>query len=137
MGIDIAGPELADFKPSDYKRLFDRVRRRGLGITVHTGEAGPVEEVAEVIEQLEPSRIGHGVKAAYDPRTMAMIRERGITLEVCPTIQPEHARRLRLGRVPLDLRHVPAQQGEVHDQHRRPRDAEDLHPRRALQRSDD
>jgi adenosine deaminase len=25
------------------------------------------------------------VKAAYDPRTMALIRERGITLEVCPT----------------------------------------------------
>ena len=58
---------------------------QGLGITVHTGEAGPVEEIAEVIEQLEPARIGHGVKAAYDPRTMAMIRERGIVLEVCPT----------------------------------------------------
>jgi adenosine deaminase len=85
VGIDIAGPESADFKPSDYKRLFDRARRRNLGITVHTGESGPVEEIAEVIEQLEPSRLGHGVKAAFDPRTMAMIRERGITLEVCPT----------------------------------------------------
>jgi adenosine deaminase len=85
VGVDIAGPESPDFKPADYKRLFDRCRRRGLGITVHSGEAGPVEEVAEVIEQLEPSRIGHGVKSAYDPRTMAMIRERGITLEVCPT----------------------------------------------------
>jgi adenosine deaminase len=85
VGIDIAGPESAEFRPADYRRLFDRVRRRGLGVTVHTGEAGPVEEIAEVIEQLEPSRIGHGVKAAYDPRTMAMIKERGITLEVCPT----------------------------------------------------
>jgi len=65
--------------------LFERVRRRGLGVTVHTGEAGPVEEIAEVIRQLEPSRIGHGVKAAWDVRTMAMIRERNITLEVCPT----------------------------------------------------
>ena len=85
VGIDIAGPESDDFRPADYKRLFDRCRRKGLGITVHTGESGPVEEIAEVIEQLEPSRIGHGVKAAFDPRTMAMIRERGITLEVCPT----------------------------------------------------
>ena len=85
VGIDIAGPESADFKPSDYKRLFAWVRRQGLGTTVHSGESGPVEEIAEVIEQLEPSRIGHGVKAAYDPRTMAMIRERDITLEVCPT----------------------------------------------------
>src|SRR3954464_7669588 len=85
VGIDIAGPESADFRPSDYKRLFERARKRGLGITVHTGESGPVEEIAEVIEHLEPSRLGHGVKAAFDPRTMAMIRERGITLEVCPT----------------------------------------------------
>jgi len=42
-------------------------------------------QAAEVIEQLEPTRIGHGVKAAYDPRTMGIIRERGITLEICPT----------------------------------------------------
>jgi adenosine deaminase len=38
-----------------------------------------------VIELLEPDRIGHGVKAAYDPRAMAMLRERGIVLEICPT----------------------------------------------------
>ena len=85
VGIDIAGPETSDFRPADYRRLFERCRRKGLGITVHTGEAGPVEEIAEVIEQLEPSRIGHGIKSAFDPRTMDMIRERGITLEVCPT----------------------------------------------------
>jgi adenosine deaminase len=85
VGIDIAGPESADFRPADYRKLFERARRKGLGTTVHTGEAGPVEEIAEVITQLEPKRIGHGVKAAFDPRTMALIRERGITLEVCPT----------------------------------------------------
>ena len=85
VGIDIAGPESLTFRARDYRRLFDRARRKGLGITVHTGESGPVEEIAEVVEQLEPSRIGHGVKAAFDPRTMAMLRERGIVLEVCPT----------------------------------------------------
>ena len=85
VGVDIAGPEAPAFHPADYRKLFDRVRRKGLGVTVHTGEAGPVEEIAQVIEQLEPSRIGHGVKSAFDKRTMAMIRERSITLEVCPT----------------------------------------------------
>ena len=128
VGIDIAGPESPDFQPSDYKRLFDRCRRRGLGITVHTGESGPVEEIADVIEQLEPSRIGHGVKSAFDPRTMAMIRERDITLEVCPTSNLNTRVVSELGRVPLDLRHVPAQQGQVHDQHGRPGDAAHLHP---------
>ena len=69
----------------DRERLMRRARQFGLGITVHTGEAGPVEEVARVVELLEPDRIGHGVKAAYDPRAMAMLNERGIVLEVCPT----------------------------------------------------
>jgi adenosine deaminase len=85
VGIDIAGPEAATFRPRDYRRLFERARRAGLGVTVHTGESGPVEEIGEVIRQLEPSRIGHGVKAAYDPGTMALIRDRDIVLEVCPT----------------------------------------------------
>jgi adenosine deaminase len=85
VGIDIAGPESATFRVADYRALLKRVRQFGLGITIHTGEAGPVEEVARVIELLEPDRIGHGVKAAYDPRAMAMLRERGIVLEICPT----------------------------------------------------
>jgi adenosine deaminase len=85
VGVDIAGPESATFRVADYKRLFRRARQFGLGLTVHTGESGPVEEVARVVELLEPDRIGHGVKAAYDPRAMAMLSERGIVLEICPT----------------------------------------------------
>ena len=85
VGVDIAGPESATFRVADYRRLLRRARQFGLGITIHTGEAGPVEEVARVVELLEPDRIGHGVKAAYDPRAMAMLRERGIVLEICPT----------------------------------------------------
>ena len=124
-------PRVCGIRPRDYSRLFARARAFGLGITVHTGESGPVEEVAEVVELLEPDRIGHGVKAAYDPRTMAMIRERGIVLEALPDLEHQHARRVGLGRVPLDLRHAPPQRDPVHDQHRRPGDAQDLHPRRA------
>jgi len=85
VGLDIAGPESATFRVADYRRLFRRARQYGLGITVHTGESGPIEEVARVVELLEPDRIGHGVKAAYDPRAMAMIQERGIVLEICPS----------------------------------------------------
>ena len=85
VGIDIAGPETLGFEVADYRDLFRRARKCGLGITVHAGEAGSVVEMASVIELLEPDRIGHGVKAAYDPRTMGMLRERAIALEVCPT----------------------------------------------------
>ncbi|NJD29419.1 MAG: adenosine deaminase, partial [Chloroflexi bacterium] len=85
VGVDIAGPESATFRVADYRKLMRRVRQYGLGLTVHTGESGPVDEVARVIELLEPDRIGHGVKSAYDPRAMAMLEERGIVLEICPT----------------------------------------------------
>jgi adenosine deaminase len=85
VGVDIAGPESATFRVADYRRLFRRARQFGLGLTVHSGESGPIEEVARVVELLEPDRIGHGVKAAYDPRTMEMLRDRGIVLEICPT----------------------------------------------------
>jgi adenosine deaminase len=85
VGVDIAGPESATFRVADYRRLYRRARQYGLGLTVHTGEAGPVDEVARVVELLEPDRIGHGVKAAYDPRALSMIRERGIVLEICPS----------------------------------------------------
>jgi adenosine deaminase len=85
VGIDIAGPESESFEVADYQELFRRARKCGLGITVHAGEAGSVEEMAAVIELLEPDRIGHGVKSAYDERTMGMLRERAIVLEVCPS----------------------------------------------------
>jgi adenosine deaminase len=85
VGVDIAGPESSTFRVADYKRLFRRARQFGLGLTIHTGESGSVDEVARVVELLEPDRIGHGVKAAYDPRALAMIRDRGIVLEICPT----------------------------------------------------
>jgi adenosine deaminase len=85
VGIDIAGPESSTFDPADYAATFRRARKHGLGLTVHTGESGPVEEIAKVIRHLEPDRLGHGVKSAYDDATMRMLRERGITLELCPT----------------------------------------------------
>ena len=85
VGINVAGRESAAFKVADYRRLFARARKAGLGITVHTGEAGPASEVLEVIKALEPDRIGHGVKSVQDPRTLKALAERKIVLEICPT----------------------------------------------------
>jgi adenosine deaminase len=85
VAVDIAGPVDPSFRFIDYRELFDECRRAGLGVTVHAGETGGPEEVREAIEALEPSRIGHGVKSAYDPTVMGMLRERGIVLEVCPS----------------------------------------------------
>jgi adenosine deaminase len=85
VAVDIAGPVNPDFRFADYRDLFAGVRRAGLGVTVHAGETGGPEEVREAIEALEPSRIGHGVRSAQDPSVMAMLRERDVVLEVCPS----------------------------------------------------
>jgi adenosine deaminase len=85
VGIDIAGPADKGFRYSDYGRLFRRAEREGLGLTVHAGEDEGPASVREVIEHLSPSRIGHGVRATEDEKTLELVKSSGVTLEVCPT----------------------------------------------------
>ena len=85
VAVDIAGPESPGFRFADYRDLFAQVRGAGLGATVHAGETGGPEEVREAVEALEPTRIGHGIRSTRDVRVLAMLRERGVVLEVCPS----------------------------------------------------
>jgi adenosine deaminase len=85
VGVDIAGPVVEGFRFADYRDVMEECRRAGLGVTVHAGETGGAEEVREAVEALEPGRIGHGIRSATDPRVMAMLRDRGIVLEICPS----------------------------------------------------
>ena len=85
IAIDIAGPEFEGFRIADYSEIYAECRRAGLGLTVHAGEIGGASEVREALEALEPDRIGHGVRAAEDDGVLAMLRERGTVLEVCPS----------------------------------------------------
>ena len=84
VGFDIAGSELG-YPPSLYAEVIARVRGSGLGLTTHYGESGPPEYPKEAVEVLEPSRLGHGLSVAWDPDVTALIIERGVTLEMCPT----------------------------------------------------
>jgi adenosine deaminase len=92
VGIDLAGTErhALELDPKEvgrYRELYRHARASGLKTTVHTGETAGTgaEGVRAVVEQLEPERIGHGIRAAQDPRVMALLRERGVTLELCPS----------------------------------------------------
>ncbi|MDA4633973.1 adenosine deaminase, partial [Escherichia coli] len=49
--------------PKDFARAFDVARDAGLGITVHAGELSGWESVADALDAIRPSRIGHGVRA--------------------------------------------------------------------------
>ncbi len=85
VGVDIAGAERKSFSMKDYKPLFDRVKKAGLGITIHTGEAGSLEELKFVVREIRPDRIGHGILCVNDRQLMRDIVKQGIVLETCPT----------------------------------------------------
>jgi adenosine deaminase len=85
IGVDIAGPPSPTFSYRACAELVERARAAGLGVTIHTGEEGRVEDMWEVVEHLRPDRIGHGILCAYDERLMAEVARHGITLEICPT----------------------------------------------------
>jgi adenosine deaminase len=90
VGIDIAGPRPAGEGPYPYRDLAPLIaeaRSAGLGVTIHVGEEGGhgIAEIRDVVESLEPDRIGHGILAAEDDALMADIRSAQITLEICPT----------------------------------------------------
>ncbi|MDA8218234.1 MAG: hypothetical protein M0Z94_11520 [Dehalococcoidales bacterium] len=86
IGVDLAGPVSSAFGGiREVGRLFRGVRDAGLGVTIHTGEMGTVDEVWEVVEHIKPQRIGHGIKAVQDWRLLDRLAKDGIVLELCPT----------------------------------------------------
>ncbi len=89
VGVDIAGPRPGGlrFDYSEIRPMVEVARAAGLGVTIHVGEEGDTgaEEIGEVVESLRPDRIGHGILAAGDPELMRLLRDAGVTLEICPT----------------------------------------------------
>ena len=83
VAVDLAGAE-ALYPTSDYKELFDEVKKNGIPFTIHAGEADGAESVKEAIK-FGTKRIGHGVRAYEDPEVVKLIKEKGIYLEMCPT----------------------------------------------------
>jgi aminodeoxyfutalosine deaminase len=65
--------------------VFRKARDQGLHVVAHAGEASGPESVRKAVELLGAERIGHGLTAARDPAVLALLRERRIPLEVCPT----------------------------------------------------
>ncbi len=85
VGLDIAGPMKEGFKYDDYAELYAEAREKGLKTTVHTGEDGDAEEMKHVLNVLPLDRVNHGFRAYTDPSLMEMVREKNLTLCLCPT----------------------------------------------------
>ena len=84
IGIGLGGDE-ANYPPERYERAYAIARDGGLHGVVHAGEAAGPESVRAAVEVLGAERIGHGVRAIEDPAVVALLAERRIPLEICPT----------------------------------------------------
>ena len=82
-GFNMAGEERMG-RVTDYARAFDIARDAGLGLTIHAGEVCGPFSVADALDIVRPSRIGHGVRAFEDPALVARLAELDVVLEVCP-----------------------------------------------------
>jgi aminodeoxyfutalosine deaminase len=84
VSFGLGGPE--EGVPRDrFAPHFQQARAIGLHSVPHAGESTGPESIWAALAQLGAERIGHGIAAAQDPRLLQHLRDRGITLEVCPT----------------------------------------------------
>lgn len=83
-GFGLGGDE-AGFPPKLFAKAYQIAAEAGLACTVHAGEFAPAAGMIEAMTYLPIKRIGHGVNAIYSPETMAMVKDKGIALEICPT----------------------------------------------------
>ena len=84
MGFGIGGDE-AGGPARLFPDIFREARDLGLHGVAHAGEACGPESIRDAVELLGAERIGHGLTAIRDPSVMALLRERKIPLEVCPS----------------------------------------------------
>lgn len=83
VGIDLAGDE-KNYKTSNFKDLFDIINDLKMPFTIHAGEADGIDSILSAID-FNTKRIGHGVRCIEDENIINLIKEKNITLEVCPT----------------------------------------------------
>ncbi|GHF48291.1 MULTISPECIES: adenosine deaminase [Streptomyces] len=68
----------------DFDRAFQIAREGGLLAAPHGGELAGPGSVRDCLDDLHAGRVGHGVRAAEDPRLLRKLAQRGVTCEVCP-----------------------------------------------------
>jgi aminodeoxyfutalosine deaminase len=84
VAFGMGGDELA--RPAaEFREIYEYAAAGGLHRLAHAGEIGGADSVRDAVEILGAERIGHGIAAATDSKLMAMLAERSIGLEICPT----------------------------------------------------
>jgi adenosine deaminase len=101
LGMGIGGKEIG-YPSSLYRDVFAEARRQGLHCVAHAGETGDHVVMRDVLDVLQPERIGHGVHALGDAGLVKTLCERQIPLEVSP--QSNYCTRVVQGDAPHPIR---------------------------------
>jgi adenosine deaminase len=94
-GFDIAGAE-AGYPPTRHLDAFEHIRGENFHLTIHAGEAFGLPSIWEALQVCGAERLGHGVRIVDDIHLAAdgsarlglmaaMVRDRRVPLELCPT----------------------------------------------------
>lgn len=79
---DLAGNEAA-FPMTGYMELFNQVKRLEMPFTIHAGECGNAQNIADAVAA-GAQRIGHGVAMRGNKDIQKLCRDNRIGIEMCP-----------------------------------------------------
>ena len=83
-GFDLHGDEVG--WPADlFEPAFNLAREAGKRSKVHAGEMTGPESIRVAVATLGITQIGHGTSAIQDPDVVELLRDRAVTVEMCPT----------------------------------------------------
>lgn len=113
VGFDIAGAE-AGHPPSRHLDAFEYMRSNNARFTIHAGEAFGLPSIHEALAFCGADRLGHGVRivdditelpdgAAQLGRLAAIVRDKRIPLELCPSSNVQTGAVASIAEHPFDL----------------------------------
>ena len=113
VGFDIAGPE-AGFPPTEHLDAFQLIQRANFHVTIHAGESFGLPSIWEALQWCGAERLGHGVRIVDDitvrpdgstelGRLAALVRDRRVPLEMCPTGNVQTGAAASIEEHPIDL----------------------------------
>lgn len=79
---DLAGAE-AQYPMAEFMELFGKVKQLGMPFTLHAGECGNAQNIADAIEA-GASRIGHGIAMRGHGEIQQLVKQADIGVEMCP-----------------------------------------------------
>ncbi len=84
VGFGLGGDELG-FPPAQFKKTYEIAKDAGLGLTAHAGEWSGPEGIIEALDNLQITRLGHGVRSIESDDLVKRLLEEKIHLELCPS----------------------------------------------------